>query len=203
MAHIITDLVQFDSKRYKVTLDYGEVTFLLYKGECRRLGVSSEMSDGELEAVMEEILLPRAKKRVLYYLKNGDRTREEIRRRLRSGYYPEEIIEKTMAILDKYGFADDERYASAYIDSLKGTRSAREIEQKLAQKGIRGSTAAEALGELTREDEYTACEKALRKKYSSAAGREERGRAYAYLARRGFSYESIEHAMNALEAEGA
>ena len=31
MAHIVTEIRNFDNKRNKVTLDYGEVTFLLVR----------------------------------------------------------------------------------------------------------------------------------------------------------------------------
>ncbi len=206
MAHIVTEIVKFDNKRNKVTLDYGEVTFLLYKGECRRLGISCSedttvISDDIYRSIMEDILLPRAKKRVMYYLKNADKTRDQIRRKLREGYYPESIIDETLSFLDKYGFADDSRYAENYVEELKGTRSRREISQKLAQRGISRETAAEILSELSGEEEYAACEKALRKKYAHGLQREDRQKAYAYLARRGFSFDAIEHAVRDAEAD--
>lgn len=246
MAHIVTEIVKFDNKRNKVTLDYGEVTFLLYKGECRRLGIrysagsfgeeheaektsdgvrahiitsgragtaaaeaaatttaadTTVISDDIYRSIMEDILLPRAKKRVMYYLKNADKTRDQIRRKLREGYYPESIIDATFSFLDRYGFADDSRYAENYVEELKGTRSRREISQKLAQRGISRETAAEILSELSGEEEYAACEKALRKKYAHGLQREDRQKAYAYLARRGFSFDAIEHAVRAAEAD--
>ncbi|MCR5161337.1 MAG: recombination regulator RecX [Lachnospiraceae bacterium] len=228
MAHTITEVRQYDNKRNKVTLDNGEVTFLLYKGECRRFhltpgtaagagqtgamagrgeagpGASApELSDADLRSILDEILLPRAKKRVLYYLKNADKTRDQIRRKLKEGWYPESVIEQTFQFLDKYGFADDTRYAEELIGELKGRKSAREIEQKLFQKGIRGDAVREQLGELTQEDEYTACEKALKKKYPAGIKKEDRNRAYAFLARRGFAYDAIEHAFRALGADMA
>ena len=203
MAHIITKLENFDNKRTKVTLDYSEVTFLLYKAECRslRLSEGDELSDEAFKHIYDEILLPRAKKRVLYYMKNADKTRHQIRQKLKEGLYPEEIIEKTMEFLDKYGFADDERYAENYIEELKGTRSRREIEAKLLSRGLKGQLIKESLGAVTAEDEYEAAVRALSKRYSGGIAAEDKNKAYGFLARKGFSYDSIEHAMNMLKAE--
>ena len=203
MAHIITKLENFDNKRTKVTLDYSEVTFLLYKAECRslRLSEGDGLSDEAFKHIYDEILLPRAKKRVLYYMKNADKTRHQIRQKLKEGLYPEEIIEKTMEFLDKYGFADDERYAENYIEELKGTRSRREIEAKLLSRGLKGQLIKESLGAVTAEDEYEAAVRALSKRYSGGIAAEDKNKAYGFLARKGFSYDSIEHAMNMLKAE--
>ena len=208
MAHIVTEITSFDNKRNKVTLDYGEVTFLLYKGECRKLGIndkdnadskqSLEISEAAYRSIIEDILLPRAKKRVLYYLKSADKTREQIRRKLREGCYPDEVIAETFKFLDRYGFADDDRYAEQYVEELRGSKSRREISLKLKERGISRERSEAILAELDDEDEYTACEKALRKKYTRGISRDDRQKAYAYLARRGFSYDAIEHALQSL-----
>ncbi len=231
MAHIVTDIRNFDNKRNKVTLDYGEVTFLLYKGECRKLhlktftgneeraagteetaaaaidtdnarGHRSEITDEQYRYIFDEILLPRAKKRVLYYLKNADKTREQIRRKLREGMYPEQVIRDTFEFLDKYGFADDRRYAESYTEELKGTRSKREIEQKLRQRGISRETAADMLNAISPEDEYEACTRALAKKYPRGVSLEDKQKAYAFLARKFYSFDAIEHAMNEIGIGG-
>lgn len=199
MPHEITEITSFDNKRNKVTLDYGEVTFLLYKGECRKAGIGTDrqthgvLSDERYESIINDILLPRAKKRVMYYLKNADKTRDQIRRKLKEGMYPDEVIEQTFAFLDKYGFADDERYAEQYIEELRGSRSSREIAMKLKQRGIAGSCISDKLKELTREDEYEACGRALAKKYPAGVTAEDRQKAYGYLARRGFGFDAIDH----------
>ena len=209
MAYHITEIISYDNKRNKVTLDDGEVAFLLYKGECRKLGIGKdkgELSDKEYEKIMEEILLPRAKKKVLYYLKNGDKTRFQIRQKLKEGLYPGQITDKVMQFLDRYKIADDARYAENYIEELKGSRSRREIRQKLQQKGLSGSAIDEQLEALGPEDEEAACRKAFQKKYPRGLGdpedtetwQKEKRRAYAYLARKGFGYEVIRDAVEEL-----
>ena len=200
MAHIITGIENYDNKRIKVTLDYGEVTFLLYKGEIRSLKLEpgSELSDSGYEKIIEEILLPRAKKRVLYFMKNADKTRTRIKQKLKEGFYPEAVIDKTMEFLNKYGFANDENYAERYVEELKGRCSKREIEAKLYAKGIDKELIREVSSELCDEDEYEAAARALSKKYPRGMTAEDRNKAYGFLARKGFSYDSVEHAINAV-----
>ncbi len=202
MAKIITGLEKFDNKRTKVTLDYGEVTFLLYKNELTRLGlsVSDEISDEEYRKIKSGILIPRAKKRSLYYMKSSDRSEAEIRDKLKSGFYPEEVIEETLCYLKSKGCINDERYAENYIEWNKGTHSRRELEARLYKKGIRDSGLRDMLNDMiSDEEEYLLCEKLLKKKYPSGVSAEDRNKAYGFLARKGFSYEAIEHAVAAVK----
>ena len=205
MTYNITEVTSYDHKRNKVTLDYGEVTFLLYKGECRSLhivpGETGILEDAAYQTIMKEILLPRAKKKIMYYLKNADKTRSQIRQKLKEGFYPDAVIDETFAFLDKYGFADDGHYAEEYISSQRGLRSRREIEMKLMQKGIRGSELKDFLSEISEEEEYAACDRLLRKKYSGPIEPENYRKAYAYLAGKGFSPNMIQRAVRALQED--
>ena len=202
MTHIVSSISGYDKKRWKVTLDEGAVTFLLYKGEkkllpeCGEEGAGPELSEEQYRYILEEVLLPRAKKRALYYLKNADKTEFQIRRKLSEGFYPEEIIGKVMEFLKHYDFADDRRYAENYIEAKQGALSKREMEMKLRQKGISGESVKEILNEITAEDEYAACEKALRKKYTGDPRKD-----FAFLARKGYPFDAIEHAINTLHKE--
>jgi len=208
MTRIVSAVVAYDKKRWKVTLDEGVVTFLLYRGEMKQAGLRAPKENAggeagsEAQAISEEtwqkirdvILLPRAKKRVLFYLKNGDKTEFQMRRKLQEGFYPQEVIDEVIAFLRKYRLADDARYTENYVRELRGKHSRREIEAKLYAKGLKGETVKEVLSEIPQEDEYGAAEKALSKRRSG-----DRKKDYAYLARKGFSYDAIEHAMNRME----
>lgn len=206
MTHIVTRVTAYDRKRMKVTLDEGDVTFLLYNGEARAYGIrlqrEEEASGAEEQAVLSEeslskifaeVLVPRAKKRCLYYLKNGDHSESQIRRKLTEGLYPEEVISEAVAFLRKYRFADDRRFAENLLESYRGLRSRREIEAKLYEKGVPREVSAEVLLSLTEEDEGTACRKALSGRHTG-----DRKKDLAYLLRKGFSYESCEMAFSEL-----
>ena len=197
MTHIVNEVTAYDRKRMKVTLDEGNVTFLLYKGEMRSSGITADAEDQEIddaayEKIMDEILLSRGKKRAVHYLEKGDRTEFQIRQKLKEGLYPEHVIQNVMDWLRKYKFADDDRYTENYVNQMAGRYSRREIEAKLYQKGIRGEKLKLILESVTDEDEYAACEKALLKKGADT----ERNKLTAYLAGKGFSFEMIESCIN-------
>lgn len=198
MTHIVSEVTAYDKKRWKVTLDEGAVAFLLYRGEMKQAGLEvpreaaaspAVLTEEQFRNIQEIILLPRAKKRALYYLKNGDKTEYQIRKKLAEGLYPEEIIAQVLDFLRHYRLADDDRYTENYVNQLKSGKSRREIEAKLYARGLKGEAVREALEQLSKEDEYEACEKALSKRHSG-----DRKKDYAYLARRGFSHEAIQHA---------
>ena len=221
MTHIVTNVSKYDKKRWKVTLDEGAVTFLLYNGELKYIqggagngpaaegllaagkeageGIcqnAPEISGDAYERIMEEVLLPRAKKRVLFYLKGGDKTEFQIKSKLREGFYPEEIIEKTMEFLKKYSLSDDRRYAENFVASRSESLSKRELEAKLLAKGVDRNDIKRILEERSGEDEYTACEKAAKKHFTG-----DRNRDIQYLMRKGYSFDAIEHAVNAAYKE--
>lgn len=193
MTHIVNEVTAYDRKRMKVTLDEGDVTFLLYKGEMRSAGMTAdaenqEIDDASFRKIMDEILLPRGKKRAVHYLEKGDRTEFQIRAKLKEGLYPECVIEGVMEWLRKYKFADDERLTENYVNQMAGYYSRREIEAKLFRKGLKGENVKQVLDGISYEDENAACERALLKKGADT----EKKKLFAYLAGKGFSFDMIE-----------
>lgn len=238
----ISEIADYDKKRKKVILEEGAESFLLYLGELRRLRLRAEedLSEAQYQAIVQDILIPRARKKALYLLKDSDRTKAQVTRKLREGLYPQAVIDDVLAFLEAHQFVDDSRYAERYVEALKEKRSKREIAAKLYQRGIQREAAAEQLDELTEEDERGACLRVLRQQYGrklmqaaetleeleeaglltgrygagedaeegaerAAEQRAEalalRRRAYAYLARRGFSHDSINYAFLHLQEE--
>ena len=163
---IISSITEYDKKRLRLVLDDGEDELLLYKGEFRGLGLSAgDTLEPEVhEHIVTDILIPRAKKRLLYYLKAGDKSEAEVRRKLKEGLYPDEAIEAALAFSEKYSFTDDARLTENMIESGRGRYSAKELYVKLARKGIKKELIKEKLDELTdKEDEYASCLKLLKK----------------------------------------
>jgi len=202
MTHIVNEVTAYDRKRWKVTLDEGALTFLLYTGELKSLGIERSegtenraLSEDQLNSFLTGILLPRAKKRALYYLKGGDKTEFQIKSKLKESFYPEEIISEVITFLRKYRLADDARYAENYVEEMKGSRSRREMEAKLYAKGLKGEQVKQLLSEVPKDAEYSACEKALRKHPPK-----DKKKDAAYLMRKGFSWDAIEHALCACSA---
>jgi regulatory protein len=135
-------------------------------------------------------------------LKSMDRTEADIRGRLSESGYPPEAVDEAIEYLRSYKYIDDMRYASEYIRFKSSSMSRKQIEVKLAGKGIDRETVEAAFGryeaesgEDTCETEKKLIEKLIRKKYPdgvSDISYEDRQKLFAYLYGKGFSIASIE-----------
>ena len=112
----VTQLVKVSSSREKVYIDQN-FAFVLYKGEIHKYGIceGKEISTEVYEELMGRVLPKRATLRCMNLLQSKDYTAEQLRRKLRLGFYPEEIIEEAIAYVASYRYIDDERYALDYI----------------------------------------------------------------------------------------
>lgn len=178
------------TKRYRIRLDNG-ADFVLYSGEVRRLGCmeGEELSEEEYRRIIEEILLPRAKQRTLHLLEKQDRTKEGLRRKLKEGGYPEEVIDGAVAYAASYHYIDDKRYAENYVYFHKEHKSRQRLMQDMLGKGI-----AKELAEAAIEDGYETDERALiaqllvKKHYDPlTADMKEKAKMYRFLLGRGFA----------------
>jgi len=209
---IAESIREHDKKRMRIRFDTGQ-ELLLYKGELRKLRLveGGELTEEAYETLLREVLIPRAKRRVLYYLKSGDRSEAEVRRKLRDGRYPEEAVEESICFLKQHRLVDDERYAGELVYIKTGTCSRKELEYKLRQKGIRDEVIKKSVASIGQDSEYAAALKLLERRMSGkplpdpdqAESREEREllnkekqKLYAFLLRKGFSYDAAEYAMN-------
>lgn len=195
---IIADIIPVDKKRCKILPEHGEA-FVLYNGEIRRFGIESglELSDKVFCQIQEEVLKKRVKERALYLLKSMDRTENEVRTKLKKGYYAEELIDYAVDFLKQYGYIDDQRYAENYIRTYMGKKSRKIIQQSLYLKGISKETAEEAFelfedkikGEDERELIYTLLKK--KKYHYENSDKKEKNRVMAFLMRKGFEMEDV------------
>lgn len=199
----VTQLVELSKSRSKVYLDE-EFAFVLYKGELRLYHVreGEELSQEDYSKILLEVLPKRAKLRAMNLLMGREYTREELRRKLAGGCYPEQIIEDALDYVESYKYIDDRRYALSYITYHEGDKSRRQIEQQLTRKGISNDTLEKAWQEWEakggRQDEQAMIEKLLQKRHymRETANSKEQQRTYAFLMRKGFSGEAIRRAMD-------
>lgn len=190
---IISRIEEVGRHKYKIYLD-GEYAFILYTTDLR----TYQIKEGEMLSTetYEEILLNtvyrRAKQKAMAILKRMDRTEQELRQKLAQDYYTEEQITVAMDYVKKYGYIDDERYVSNYINSKKNSKSRREIQYKLEQKGINRMLIQQYLEEEEVDDE-TAIVRAIKKKTDDVTqlDPEKKAKLIASLCRKGFSYEKI------------
>ena len=192
---IVTRIEPLAKTRYKVYIN-GEFCFVLYKGELSRFGirVDEEVEEQTVEKILSEVVLKRAKLRCLRLLEDMDRTETALRDKLKQGYYPQDIIDQAVAYVKSFGYLDDVRYAENFVRSRQGTKSRREIEAALRQKGVRGDLIDRALEECYQESgEEEAILRIIKKKKFrfQDADDAEKQKMYAYLARKGFRYDAV------------
>ena len=133
-------------------------------------------------------------------LATRDMTEQEISRKLLSAGYPEEAVARVMEVLTRYDFVSDERYAERFV-SGRSTRYGRgRIYQELRRKGVSEEKAREALEGLPEEDERETARKQAEKICSrkDLSDPDERRKAAAALARRGFSWDIVSEVIREL-----
>lgn len=141
----------------------------------------------------------RAKLRCMHLLEKRDYTEKQLRDKLRQGktQYTQEMIEEAIAYVKSYHYIDDERYACRYVECMKDKKSRRQIEQELFQRGITGELVSMAFEQTETMPEEELVSYWLEKKNyrPEEADIREARRMYAFLARKGFSAETISRCM--------
>jgi regulatory protein len=134
----------------------------------------------------------------LLFLSYRARSENEIRKNLSKHEIPDAVIEETIERLRREGFADDKKFASAWVEnrSTFRPRGRRALALELRQKGIDDHTIESALEGI--DDEalaYEAGQKKARKLALSLSKGQDwtefRKKMSEFLARRGFSYSVI------------
>lgn len=194
----VTRIEELSKSRCKVYLDQ-ELAFILYKGELRSFQVKEgrPFSEEAYRTIMEEVLPKRAKLRCMNLLMSRGYTVQQLKDKLRQGFYPEEIIEKAVEYVASFHYIDDLRYAEDYIAAHEDKRSRKRIEQDLLGKGISREILEQAWQQWEEKggkiNEATMIQKLLEKKHfdRETADWKEKQKMYAYLMRKGFSASEI------------
>ena len=190
-------IVQLDKRRSRVLTDEG-LTFALYRGELKKydLREGEELAPGVYDRILREVLFKRARERCLYLLKAKDRTEQEIRRKLKEGFYPPEAVESAVEFLKEYRFVDDEKYCRGYIRDYGGKKSRTQLEFELGNRGIPREMAACFLEENPVDEESQILRYLRKKGYEKeATPPKEKAKMASALARKGFSFDEIYRVM--------
>ena len=196
---IVNSLIKLNKGRAKICLDNG-TDFVLYKSEYLSYEIEegSELSEGDYEKILNDILIPRCKKRGLHLLEKQDRSVQNLKDKLLEGGYPLEAVEEAIAYIDSYGYLNDERMAKSFIRFYQDSRSKTRIKQDLLAKGIKMDVIEKALDEEYSNDEADLIEALLTKKHydKDNASYEEKAKIYRFLASKGFSSDAISKALH-------
>ena len=130
------------------------------------------------------------------------RTRQELRRSLLARGFVSGAVEATLDRLADSGLVDDRRYAERAVEvSAARPVGVYAVRRKLRAKGVAEEDAEAALGALDDEQQAQAAQAAARsllRKYASLPAREGRAKLSQALARRGFSWEAVRAAVDAV-----
>ncbi len=204
----VTQITELSKSRSKVYLDW-EIAFVLYKGELERYHVKEgqELSAEDYDAICRTLLPRRAKLRSMKLLQKREYTTEELRRKLRQGFYPELVIEEALDYVASYHYTDDLRYAVNYMNCHEKDKSRVRIEQDLRKKGISKEILQQAWAEWEAQggtrDEAAMISSLLEKRHYNpeCADYKEQQRTFAFLMRRGFGIEAVSRALSLREGE--
>jgi regulatory protein len=183
--------------RVNVYLD-GEFAFGLARIVAAWLQVGQMLDEVKIAELQAEDSRERAMQQALLFLSYRARSENEIRKNLSKHEIPDAVIEETIERMRREGFADDKKFASAWVEnrSTFRPRGRRALALELRQKGIDDHTIESALEGI--DDEalaYEAGQKKARKLALSLSKGQEwtefRKKMSEFLARRGFSYSVI------------
>ena len=191
---IVTSIEHHTKTKVKVCLD-NRTDFQLYKREIDKYSVIEGEELSNYDEILSDVLIPRAKKRAMHLLEKMDRTKADIRSKLRRNGYPDEAINEAIKYIESYNYLNDERYAYMYVRNYCNSRSRNRIMQDLYHKGVDKNTIREAL-----ESEYTVDEEDLIRMYidkrgydANSASMKERDKMFRFLISKGFPIEEIQH----------
>lgn len=161
--------------------------------------VGSDITAEQLEALLTQSQYNRARERALYLLGLRDYACGELEQKLHTEASPE-IAATVVARLQEVGLLDDAAYARRLARHLTEYKQypRRRVEQELRRRGIDSATVCDAVSALESDDFQQALALLEKKYYNKLNAPEDRRRATAALARRGFTYTAIRRAMDAL-----
>lgn len=184
--------------RCKITFDHCE-KIVLYHKEADKYHIQEGGSlEGEAyEEILKKILLPRAKKRVLYLLQSMDRTESQLRQKLQEGFYPQEIIEEAITYGKSYLYIDDREYAEKYVQYHIKRKCSRRVAFDLEQKGIAGEYIEAALANISEEQERETMMALIRKKKLNSEEKNPRVilKVKMHLLGKGYTFKMIDDAL--------
>ena len=130
------------------------------------------------------------------------RTRQELRRSLLARGFVSGAVEATLDRLADSGLVDDRRYAERAVEvSAARPVGVYAVRRKLRARGIGEEDAEAALNMLDDEQQAQAAQAAARsllRRYAQLPAREGRAKLSQALARRGFSWEAVRAAVDAV-----
>lgn len=163
----------------------------------RALDAYESGESGELFDTNHEEALAPVRKRALGLLDQRARSRDELRERLLRAEFAPELVDEVLDSLERSLLIDDRAFATEWVRQRASRRgkSAKALDMELRDKGVDAAVRAEALAQITEEDDEAQARALAAKKARSvkevpadrAQYDKELRRVVGVLARRGYS----------------
>jgi regulatory protein len=188
-----------NKERVNVYLD-GEFAFGLTVLEAARLRKGQTLSDSEIAALKAHDSVEQAYESAVRFLGNRPRSITEVRRNLTEKEVVPSVIEEVIARLESRGYVDDVAFARFWVGNRQQfkPRGTRALRFELREKGVSNEVIDQVLSEVDTSDAayQAALDKAKRlRNLDKRTFREKLG---AFLARRGFDYDTVGEVVNRL-----
>lgn len=204
MAHTITALSvqRRNPQRVNIYLD-GEFAFGLARLVAAWLEIGQVLSDEKITQLQAEDAQEVAYQQALNLLSYRPRSAAEIRQNLKRHGADEVCMQQVIERLERSGLVNDAQFARVWVENRSEfrPRSQRALIYELRQRGVAAQEIEEAVQEL--DNQELACLAALKhaRKLKDFGLQDFRKKMYAFLARRGFSYQDSSVAVQRAWAE--
>lgn len=200
MQYEITEFLPLEKGKVKITFDNG-MQAVFYRRELHKFGIKEQeiVTEDVFQKLIEDILMPRVRKRALYLLERKDWTEKQLYDKLKQNEYPEICIEAAMDFVKQYHYVDDVRYALNYVRCHQGKKSRQKLKLDLLKRGVEKDVIENALDEEYVSDDREKILELLEKRhytFENADSREQR-KQYQFLLRKGFQSSDILRVMKA------
>jgi regulatory protein len=188
--------------RVNVHLD-GEFAFGLPVALGATLRIGEDLDAQQVHALKRAEAEQAALAQAVHFLSFRPRSERELRTFLRGKRLQSDVLEQTISHLRKNHFLDDAQFARSWVENREAfrPRSRRALASELRKKGIPAAAIEAATEDLSDNALAYAAGRKRAAHLAPLQWREFRTRLYAFLARRGFSTDSIQPAVLRLWAE--
>ncbi|WP_260984507.1 regulatory protein RecX [Paenibacillus xylanexedens] len=204
---VITRVERTKSREARYRISFGHYSLTVLEDVM----IKYRMTRGNtfMKKDLEEIIVADERQRTyvqsLRFLEFKQRTRHELKEKLKQKEFAVPIIDEVMERLVQEKLVDDDLFAKEWTrQRMEGQRKGKLwIRQELRQKGIANELIAEVLDDVSEDVEYDTALIAGRKKWKQVRGdvQEKKRKTFPYLMRRGFSMDLVRRVMNRLMEE--
>ncbi len=182
-----------NKNRVNIYLD-GEYALGVAKILAARLAIGQLLDDAALERLRQADEVEVAYERALHFLGPRPRSEAEIKRRLGTAKVPETAVAAVLERLRGAGLVDDKAFASYWVENRTTfrPRSKRLLSMELRQKGLSDEERKTALAGVDDAGSAYAIAKQRGARLRALEFVEFKRKLGAFLARRGFNYDTIE-----------